>query len=274
MHPERYRQCAQCGADFIPPSDDHRRCAKYCTRACGWAAQKAAAEATTPSRGELHALYVVQGLSIAAVGRHYGRSEWWAKRALATRGIPERRHIRPTAQCLQCGATFNTSASTLKKGHGKYCSIACRGKHQGAPSKRPGAGAKIAEAKRGPRNAAFKTGLDPSTVARNGINLKAKGEGCCRACGSTQHLHLHHVIPRSMWRRGITELLNCIPLCVVCHTGWHRRWRTIYRDVFTPEEWAFISAADLLGQNVTAWLDDRYPAREWVPVDRREGRAA
>lgn len=265
MHPERYRQCAQCGADFIPPADDHRRRAKYCTRACGWAAQKAAAEAATPSRDELHALYVAQGLTIKAVGAHYGRSDWWAKRALATRGIPERRPDRLTAQCLQCGATFSVRPSVVKKGHGKYCSIACRGKHQGAPSKRPGAAAKISAAKRGPRNAAFKTGLHRATVTRNGTNLKAKGEDRCRVCGYGSNLHLHHIIPRSMWRRGITELLNCIPLCAHCHAGWHHRWLTIYRDVFTPEEWAFISSADLLGQNVTAWLDERYP----VPADER-----
>lgn len=268
MHPKRYRQCAQCGADFLPPADSDKRQAKYCTRACGWAAQKAASDAAMPSRAELHALYVEQELSIAAVGGHYGRSQWWAKKALATRGIPERSQRRGgDVQCLQCGTTFYAKRAESKRGNGKYCSVACRAKHHGAPSKRPGVAAKIAEAKRGPRNAAFKTGLDPSTVARNGVNLKAKGETCCRACGSAEHLHLHHVIPRSMWRRGITELLNCIPLCARCHAGWHRRYVTIYRDAFRPDEWACIASADLLGQNVTAWLDERYPVR--TPADAR-----
>lgn len=81
-------------------------------------------------------------------------------------------------------------------------------------------------------------------------------------------MQLHHAIPRSKWRAGRADLRNGIPLCFTCHTGWHHRKVVIYRDVFTPEEWAFMSSARLTGQRVEAWLDDRYPARSqlYAPV--------
>jgi hypothetical protein len=35
----------------------------------------------------------------------------------------------------------------------------------------------------------------------------------------------------------------------------------LHRDLLTEEEWAWISTQSLLGQNIGAWLDDRYPSR-------------
>lgn len=94
------------------------------------------------------------------------------------------------------------------------------------------------------------------------FSLRNKGETACRACGTTYGLHLHHAIPRSMFRAGRDELLNGIALCHACHLGWHQRVVVLYRDIFTEEEWAYLSGVVLLGQNVLAWLDDRYPVRE------------
>lgn len=106
--------------------------------------------------------------------------------------------------------------------------------------------------------------------ARWGIHLKP--ENCCRLCGVTgASLHLHHVIPRSMCTASKFDLRNGLPLCGTCHHKWHQRSVVIYRDVFAPDEWAYISTVELTGQRIEAWLDDRYPAR---PADGSEVVAA
>lgn len=108
----------------------------------------------------------------------------------------------------------------------------------------------------------LKTKRQKAGVSRAIWNVREKGETCCRVCrGSHGGLHLHHVIPRSMHRGSRMELRNGIVLCNACHTRWHARTLTIYRDVFTAEEWAYISSVELLGQNIEAWLDARYPSR-------------
>ena len=65
----------------------------------------------------------------------------------------------------------------------------------------------------------------------------------CRNCGSASGLNLHHIIPRSMWKAGITNPLNGVPLCVRCHMGWHTRAVAIYRDISAAAEWACVSGA-------------------------------
>lgn len=102
--------------------------------------------------------------------------------------------------------------------------------------------------------------------SRWGIRMKRE-EACrnCRAEGVT--LHLHHVVPRSMCAASKYDLRNGVPLCTACHLGWHHRRVTLYRDIFTAEEWAYISTIPLYGQNLEAWLEDRYPERveeEWA----------
>jgi hypothetical protein len=102
----------------------------------------------------------------------------------------------------------------------------------------------------------------------HGWSVSAKGEDVCRACGRgpsgagvTGRLHLHHVIPRSMCKATRADLRNGIPLCWDCHQGWHDRRVVIYRDVFTPDEWAFLTAVQLTGQEIGPWLDAQYPVR-------------
>lgn len=89
---------------------------------------------------------------------------------------------------------------------------------------------------------------------------EGREELACRNCGRTDlRLHLHHAVPRSMCKAARLDLRNGVPLCTNCHLGWHHRRVTIPRSIFTPIEWAFISSLDLTGQNITAWLDERYP---------------
>jgi hypothetical protein len=96
-------------------------------------------------------------------------------------------------------------------------------------------------------------------VSIPGWRLQAKGERECRNCGSLDGLQLHHAIPRGKWKAGAADLRNALPLCFTCHHGWHHRKVVITRDVFTRAEWEFLSSAELTGQRIEAWLDDRYP---------------
>jgi hypothetical protein len=176
--------------------------------------------------------------------------------SMACSGMAHRKRAEQT--CMGCGTSFVARTSEIDRGGGKYCSRTCWIKYLDPPALRPGVADKIAVAK-------TKTGKQAGRRTRQlqnaGMTLQAKGETSCRNCGQTDHLQLHHVIPRSMWRRGILELLNGVPLCVRCHMGWHHHRVVIYRDIFTAEEWAFLTSADLLGQEVSAWLDKRYPSR-------------
>lgn len=94
------------------------------------------------------------------------------------------------------------------------------------------------------------------------FNLAVKGETNCRACGSGEFVNAHHTIPRSTAPNLRYDILNCLPLCSVCHTKWHRRTLTIYRDAFNEDELEYLAAARIPGRVTSAWLDDHYPLRE------------
>lgn len=176
--------------------------------------------------------------------------------------------------CVECGDEFYVNAAELKRRGGKYCSRACWRKNSRFSDEHY---ARLAEelsvSRRGAGNPAYKHGRNGNRARLKRFNLSLKGEDRCRVCGSQEFLNLHHVLPRSMYRAGRDEILNGLPLCGACHTSWHRRGKvTIYRDVFTDEEWAWISAQSLLGQNLQAWLDDRYPSRPVSLVGIEEAR--
>ena len=96
----------------------------------------------------------------------------------------------------------------------------------------------------------------------HGWHLSRKGElPICRNCGSNDRVELHHAIPRSKCRASRSDLRNGIPLCFRCHRGWHNGTVTIYRDVFRPDEWVYISTIELTGESIGAWLDNKYPRR-------------
>lgn len=99
-----------------------------------------------------------------------------------------------------------------------------------------------------------------------GWKLKNKGETCCRNCGSAERVQLHHAIPRGKAQHVKADLRNGLPLCLRCHHDWHANKTVIYRDVFTEEEWAFLSSVRLTGELVGPWLDKHYPARPAAEV--------
>lgn len=89
--------------------------------------------------------------------------------------------------------------------------------------------------------------------------MHRKPEKNCRNCGATGRLDLHHAIPRSRSKAAKYDLRNGIPLCDVCHFGWHHKKLVICREVFKPEEWEYISSVQLVDRDITAWLDKHYP---------------
>jgi hypothetical protein len=166
-------------------------------------------------------------------------------------------------KCVTCGEEFWVRASGI--GRRKYCSVDClnanRPKRKDAEHWKR-VSDRFSRERRGANNPAYKNGRSGNRARCTAFSLKLKGEECCRVCGSRDQLHLHHAIPRSMYLAGRDELLNGIPLCNSCHMSWHRRGKVVvYRDHFTDEEWAWLSAVELQGFNMTTWLDERYPIR-------------
>jgi hypothetical protein len=165
--------------------------------------------------------------------------------------------MRPlrVVECIGCGETFET-----KEQDKKYCSRRCYlNNHPGSTEKQIAAVTAVGQKRKGEANPNFRhgrrAGEHERRLARE-FNLEKKGERVCRACGSTRAMQAHHAVPRSLSQAGKYDLRNCLPLCAVCHTSWHRRSLTIYRDIFTELEWEFI--ATLINPG---WLDERYPDR-------------
>lgn len=94
---------------------------------------------------------------------------------------------------------------------------------------------------------------------RWGIHLKR--EERCRSCKKGGRLNLHHAIPRSLAPSIKFDLRNGIPLCTACHMAWHHHERAIYRDVFTEEEWSWLTSLQFQGIEIKHWLEDHYPER-------------
>lgn len=97
-------------------------------------------------------------------------------------------------------------------------------------------------------------------LTREKWGLRRKPEPKCRNCPAPA-VHLHHAIPRSKAPRVRKDLRNGLPLCRACHDGWHGKKVTLHRDLFTPEEWSFVSTVELTGERIEAWLDRHYPVR-------------
>lgn len=95
--------------------------------------------------------------------------------------------------------------------------------------------------------------------ARWGMHRKREDQ--CRNCGANGPLDLHHAVPRSLCKASKYDLRNGLPLCDTCHFGWHHKKLVIHRDVFKPEEWAFLTSLQLVDRDVRAWLDKHYPPK-------------
>lgn len=164
--------------------------------------------------------------------------------------------------CAGCGEEYYCKPSDARKGS-KYCSLGCYRENEEyvRSEKREAFWYRMRKERRGSSNPAFKHGKDGNRAWRRGFNLALKGEDACRVCGSVDGLQLHHIIPRSVSTATRDEIRNGMTLCVVCHMKWHRKTLTIYRDLFTDEEWGFLRSVDLMGQDTLAWFDRYYPER-------------
>jgi hypothetical protein len=161
--------------------------------------------------------------------------------------------------CPNCQERFWRKGSYIAKrkvGRKLFCSFSCLREGGGYED----IGHDMSEARKGRGNPAYRHGLKANINIR-GWKLSRKGETNCRNCGSGERVQLHHVIPRAHSQSAKGDLRNGIPLCGACHTGWHSRMVTIYRDVFTVEEWDYLASVDLVDRDITFWLDQNYPKR-------------
>ena len=172
----------------------------------------------------------------------------------------KQRRKRMERTCVGCGKSFVARESEVKRDGGKYCSRQCWRDNPPEMSEE----GKVRHLERvkdreGKKNPAYRHGRyagQKTKEMEREFNLGKKGETKCRVCGSEDRLNAHHAVPRSLAPAGRADLRNCLPLCAVCHTSWHRG-RPISRDHFSDDEWAFLES--LIGPT---WLDKRYPRPE------------
>lgn len=152
--------------------------------------------------------------------------------------------------CEICGKEIWVQPSLLSSR--RFCSHACANSATDVRDKR--------RDREGLKNPNFKHGRKAGQQIR-GWGVMFKGEDCCRVCGSSEALHLHHIIPRSKSRASRRDLRNGLTLCRSCHARWHSHSLIIYRDLLTDEEWEYLCSVELTGHQIEAWLDDHYPPR-------------
>jgi hypothetical protein len=135
-------------------------------------------------------------------GRHCSPACQYA----AIRARPKPRRV--TLTCIGCGQEFARAKSltTGRKGAGKYCTRECRDKHwigDKNPCWQNGDGVY----KRGPRWHSIRRRV----LARDGR--------ACVECGSTERLHVHHVVPFRMFadEDRANHESNLVTLCAPCH---------------------------------------------------------
>ncbi|TXH53752.1 MAG: hypothetical protein E6Q97_12280 [Desulfurellales bacterium] len=91
-------------------------------------------------------------------------------------------------------------------------------------------------------------------VAGGKWGVTAKGEDRCRRCGRPAW-ELHHIVPRSRSRKLRDDIEhNGIPLCKLCHDGWHAKTVVITRSCLRESEIQVVRAE--MGDG---WLDRHYP---------------
>lgn len=141
---------------------------------------------------------------------------------------------RQIAACEECGAPF-----TKQKMGQRWCSRSCASKARRQPLR-----------------------IRERYIA--GWSLAAKSEPACRNCGRVA-THLHHIVPRSKSRAARADVkCNGMPLCFVCHRGWHDHAVEIYRDRLTRDELAL--ALKTAGE---LWVENHYPYRPDQELRRR-----
>lgn len=170
-----------------------------------------------------------------------------------------------------CDATFYNYPSHNRR----YCSRSCMYPNRSIPTQEEkerladiNRAKMIAANRTGRRNPNYKNGkfVGKKAGVPRSWGPKAKGESCCRTCGSRDHLQLHHAVPRSVCPpEAKTDMRNGITLCASCHVRWHRGSLTITRNVFSVDEWDYVSNMTLTGRDIGGWLDKHYPLLMEVP---------
>lgn len=159
----------------------------------------------------------------------------------------------PNRVCEWCSEPFYGKPHHIKDGNARWCTRSCMLKSGWAEKQ-----SKLHESRTGENNPNYKNGKRVGThLSKWSISMKP---GPCRSCGGPG-IALHHAIPRSKapQREVKKDLRNGIPLCGSCHQRWHVGY-PIRREVFTKEEWDFISSVELTGERIEAWLDKHYPS--------------
>lgn len=250
------RNCEFCGDLFRAVQEHAGYTRRFCSTACSGHRHTAEARAADPPRDEVVRLYELEGLSDKALGEYYGHSYQWAFKLRQRLGIPGR------------SVAEKRAPKRVKTSHG-YITVNRQYEHRVVAAQmlgRPLAPGEVVHHINGKKDDNRPSNLKVYDSAAEhmrsehqprGYTMKpkrqtiawgcsVKGEQECRNCGRNAH-HLHHA--------------NGLPLCEECHTGWHHGRVTIARDVFTDEEWEFLTGVDLTGQRIEAWLDDHYPPR-------------
>lgn len=68
--------------------------------------------------------------------------------------------------------------------------------------------------------------------------VSERDKGKCRLCGTTNNLHLHHIVYRSESKELINEPSNCILLCKIHHDIVHsnkHKWQPILKEMIKNE---------------------------------------
>lgn len=165
--------------------------------------------------------------------------------------------------CAAEGCTNEFYAYPSHTGH-RFCSRPCA--YASKPKAKMSTRLKRSQTSRGTRtgvdNPNFKHGRRVGENIR-GWSIREKGESNCRVCGGGAE-DLHHAVPRSICPPDAKlDLRNGLPLCKPCHQKWHRKSLVLGPDVFTTQEWEYVSSLKLTGRDITGWLEKNYPkARE------------
>jgi 5-methylcytosine-specific restriction endonuclease McrA len=56
------------------------------------------------------------------------------------------------------------------------------------------------------------------------LAVKRRDGFACKRCGSTDHLHAHHIVPFADNQDIATDVANGETLCDLCHSIEHGRW--------------------------------------------------
>jgi hypothetical protein len=276
------KTCEACGGAFTVyryRSDT----ARYCSTVCSGQGLHEQTVRSYPPKDEVARLVQIEGITDRELGAHYGHSYQWAlsvRRYYGIDGWPtgtsrNRRLGKPTRRIDSLGYV---TVSLVEGGQEREHRLVAE-KMLGRPLE-PGEVVHHIDGDKtnnSPGNLrVFANSTEHMKVAHParprkpvvpGESYDTRKWGCkmkkdwvCRSCG-VQAVHLHHAIPRSVCRATKLDLRNGLPLCRSCHVRWHEKTLTIYRDVFTEDEWAYISSVELTGQRIEAWLDDHYPER-------------